>query len=128
MMRKSTRAALIRGWLLLALLAGTLVSAAGDADEQKAKPRYRAVVVCHNEPPNDGSASCAHYRPNFMLEPIGAMECGSQGRTSKIEWKLLEPRGELDVYRFTRHFPLGEAAEAKTVKEVEFRDTRIVIF
>lgn len=85
--------------------------------------------MCFNGKVDSGSScSCTTAQPDGTLHPTGKMTCGFPGQVSEIEWSFVERRGTKDVYRFTRRFPSDTAAVSTTRKNVEFSDSRVVVF
>jgi hypothetical protein len=95
----------------------------------KASPRFRARVTCFNGKVDSGSScSATTFQPDGALHLTGKMTCGFPGQVSEVEWSFVERRGTNDVYRFTRRFPSDTAAASTTSKNIEFSDSRVVVF
>ena len=95
-----------------------------------ASPRFKARITCFNGKVDSGSScSTTTFQPDGTLHTKGGpLKCGYPGRLSEIEWAFVERRGANDVYRFTRRFPYETADVSTTRKEVEFSDSRVVVF
>jgi hypothetical protein len=99
------------------------------ADATLKSPRFKAQVVCFV-----GKLDSAIYCANTWFFGKGTsntkceMTCGSPGEVSQITWSFVERRGTNDIYRFTRRFPLDSASSSTTTKNVEFSNSRVVVF
>lgn len=95
----------------------------------EASPRFKARVTCFNgaaDHSSYGSGTC--FQPDGTLHTEGKMACGIPGQISEITWSFVAQHGGKDVYRFVRRFPLDATDAPTTSKEVEFSDSRVVIF
>src|SRR5205823_12516676 len=86
-------------------------------------------VACFNGKVDSGSScSATTFQPDGTLHATGKITCGFPGQVSEVEWSFVERSGTNDVYRFTRRFPSGTAAAGMTSRNVEFSDSRVVVF
>jgi hypothetical protein len=112
--------------IAVSLISFHLVAADTPAKES---PRFKARVACFNGKVDSGSScSTTNSQPDGTWHTTGKMRCGFSGRVSEIEWSFVERRGTNDVYRFTRRFPSDTAAVSTTSKNVEFSNSRVIVF
>lgn len=112
-------------FLLLALL----VTCGAVEPVPKTSPRTKARIVCFNgKPDSRSSCSITNFQKDGVIHAKGKMRCGFPGHVSEIEWLFVEQRGNRDVYRFTRRYPIDTAEVVTTTKHVELSDRRIVVF
>src|SRR4051812_18236720 len=92
-------------------------------------PRFKARVVCFV-----GKLDSATYCADTWFFGKGTsnskceMTCGGRGQVSEIKWSFVEQRGTNDIYRFTRRFPFDSPTASTTTKNVEFSNSRVVVF
>ena len=112
------------------LVATMIVMAPGmRADSPETGPRIKAVLSCYMGKLNSGSkCTVTFYQPDGKLHQSGKLTCGWSGRISEIEWKFVRRRGDNDVYRITRTFPVDTAETATTSKDVEFDGKQTTVF
>ena len=109
-----------------ALLILTSLIAPDNADTG---PRFKTIIACHNGKLDSGSkCSINCWQPDGKLSPKGNMICGHPGAVSQVEWKFVRRKGDKDVYKFTRKFPISAENPTTTSKEVEFEGKQIKVF
>jgi hypothetical protein len=92
-------------------------------------PHLKAVVTCFQYKLDSGaSCSGACFQPDGTLMRTGKMTCGHRGKVSDIEWTFVERRGDKDLYKFTRRFPVNAGSPSTTSKVVEYTGNRVIIF
>lgn len=105
-----------------------LPTTAGDSPA-KASPRFKArIAIFNGKVDSRSSCSTTNFQPDGYLHSTGKMTCGYPGRVSEVEWSFMERRKDKDVYRFTRRFPSDTADVSTKTKDIEFSNSRVVVF
>ena len=92
-------------------------------------PRFRARITCFNGALDASSfGSGTSYGADDTPYTAGKITCGVPGQISEITWSFVRRHDNMDVYSFTRRFPVDTASVLTSHKEVEFSTQRVLVF
>ncbi len=97
-----------------------------------APPAFQAVVTCYNGWVDSGSYTCVgSFRVLSAQSAWGnpiELICGLPNQQSKLTWQFLGTEKGVDLYRFSRVFPVSDAHAQESVRNVSYSGKRVVIY
>lgn len=118
------------GLLMLACLG---CDSPAQVDLDSALPRHPAAVTCFIGRVDSGRRCSSRIDtcPPAVADVTATFKLGcgdAGGPLSEIEWQFLGQRGESDLYRLIRRFPVDDSASETTVREVAYGGKRVIVF
>jgi hypothetical protein len=104
------------------LIGGLLCAAVADARTDKDGPQHRNTIILVNNIRYGHHDNCV---VDLSRASTGTVVCGRSGAVSEITYSFIDRKGENDVWKITRTFPLGEPSASTVEKTVSYHGMEI---